>query len=113
VIIKWPTISVYDLDSKLAVAVGEKISAEAARYSASAETGIFPANLLAEEIDVEKQITLLTENSFYEKDWSFCESILGQENELCSSVCTHFACVRIAGIRSSTTAFSSENSAAI
>ena len=51
------TFIVYDLDSKLPVAVGEQISADAARYAASAETGIFPANLLAEEIDLEKQIT--------------------------------------------------------
>ena len=48
---------VYDLDSKMPVAVGEQVSAEAARYYASVVTGIFPANLLAEEIDLEKQIT--------------------------------------------------------
>jgi hypothetical protein len=51
------TFIVYDLDSKMPVAVGEQISAEAARYSASAATGIFQANLLAEEIDLEKAIT--------------------------------------------------------
>ena len=51
------TFIVYDLDSKLPVAVGEQISAEAARYSASEETGLFPANLLAEEVDLEKEIT--------------------------------------------------------
>jgi hypothetical protein len=50
------TFIVYDLDSKLPVAVGEQISAEAARHSASAATGIFHANLFAEEIDFEKEI---------------------------------------------------------
>jgi hypothetical protein len=43
------TFIVYDLDSQ--------VSAETARYCASVATGIFPANLLAEEIDLEKQIT--------------------------------------------------------
>jgi hypothetical protein len=51
------TFIVYDLDSKMPVAVGEQASAEAARYCASAATGILPANLLAEEIDLEKTIT--------------------------------------------------------
>ena len=51
------TFIVYDLDSQIPVAVGEQVSAETARYSASVATGIFPANLLAEEIDLEKQIT--------------------------------------------------------
>jgi len=51
------TFIVYDLDSKMPVAVGEQVSAEAARYCASAATGIFPANLLAEEIDLENTIT--------------------------------------------------------
>ena len=46
-----------DLDSQMPVAVGEQVSAETARYCASAATGIFHANLLAEEIDLEKQIT--------------------------------------------------------
>lgn len=39
------------------VAVGEQVSAETARYSASVATGLFQANLLAEEIDLEKQVT--------------------------------------------------------
>jgi hypothetical protein len=39
------------------VAVGEQVSAETARYFASVATRIFQANLLAEEIDLEKQIT--------------------------------------------------------
>ena len=39
------------------VAVGEQVSAETARYCASEATGIFAANLLAEEIDPEKPIT--------------------------------------------------------
>jgi len=51
------TYIVYDLDSKMPVAVGDQVSAEAARYCASAATGIFPANLLAEEIDLENTIT--------------------------------------------------------
>jgi hypothetical protein len=51
------TFIVYDLDSKVPVAVGEEVSAEAARCCASAATGIFTANLLAEEINLEKQIT--------------------------------------------------------
>jgi hypothetical protein len=45
---------VYDLDSKMPVAVGEQVTAETARYCASVATGIFHANLFAEEIDLEK-----------------------------------------------------------
>jgi hypothetical protein len=55
--LRMKTFIVYDLDSKMPVAVGEQVSAEAARCCASAATGIFHANLLAEEIDVEKTIT--------------------------------------------------------
>ena len=55
------TFIVYDLDSKMPVAVGEQASAEAARKCASAATGIFHANLLAEEVDLEKK-SLLNEN---------------------------------------------------
>lgn len=51
------TFIVYDLDSQIPVAVGEQVSAETARYCVSEATGIFHANLLAEEIDLEKQIT--------------------------------------------------------
>jgi hypothetical protein len=54
---KMKTFIVYDLDSKMPVAVGEQVSAETARYCASVATGIFHANLLAEEIDLEEQIT--------------------------------------------------------
>ncbi len=50
------TFIVYDLDSKMPVAVGEQVSAETARYCASAATGIFQANLLAEEIDLENKL---------------------------------------------------------
>jgi hypothetical protein len=50
------TFIVYDLDSKMPVAVGEQVSAETARSCASAATGIFHANLLAEEIDLEKTL---------------------------------------------------------
>jgi hypothetical protein len=49
------TFIVYDLDSKMPVAVGEQVSAETARYCASETTGIFHANLLAEEIVLEKR----------------------------------------------------------
>ena len=49
------TFIVYDLDSKMPVAVGEQVSAETARYCASATTGICYANLLAEEIVLEKR----------------------------------------------------------
>ena len=51
------TFIVYDLDSKMPVAVGEQISAETARFCASAATGIFHANLFAEEIDLEKKLS--------------------------------------------------------
>jgi hypothetical protein len=51
------TFIVYDLDSKMPVAVGEQVSAESARDCASAATGIFHANLLAEEVDLEKITT--------------------------------------------------------
>ena len=54
---KMKTFIVYDLDSKMPIAVGEQVSAETARHCASVVTGIFEANLLAEEIDLEKQIT--------------------------------------------------------
>jgi len=50
------TFIVYDLDSNMPVAVGEQVSAETARYCASMVTGVFHANLLAEEIDLEKQL---------------------------------------------------------
>ena len=50
------TFIVYDLDSNTPVAVGEQVSAETARYCASVVTGVFHANLLAEEIDLEKQL---------------------------------------------------------
>ena len=51
------TFIVYDLDSQMPVAVGEQVSAETARYWASMATGILHANLLAEEINLEEQIT--------------------------------------------------------
>ena len=46
------TFIVYDLDSKMPVAVGEQVSAETARYCASVVTGTFHTNLFAEEIEV-------------------------------------------------------------
>ena len=51
------TFIVYDLDSKMPVAVGEQVSSETARYCASVATGISEENLLAEEIDLQKHIT--------------------------------------------------------
>jgi hypothetical protein len=54
---KMKTFIVYDLDSQIPVAVGEQISAETARYCASEVTDIFYANLLAEEIDLEKPVS--------------------------------------------------------
>jgi hypothetical protein len=51
------TFIVYDLDSKMPVAVGEQVSAEAARCCASAAIGIFRANLFAEEIDLGKKLS--------------------------------------------------------
>jgi hypothetical protein len=51
------TFIVYDLDSKMPVAVREQVSAETARYCASVATGVFEGNLLAEEIDLETQIS--------------------------------------------------------
>jgi hypothetical protein len=53
---KMKIFIVYDLDSKLPVAVGEEVSAESARYCASVATGIFHANLFAEEIDLETKL---------------------------------------------------------
>ena len=50
------TFIVYDLDSKMPVAVGEQVSAETARYCASVATGIFAANLLAEEIELKNKL---------------------------------------------------------
>ena len=50
------TFIVYELDSKMPVAVGEQVTAETARYCASVATGIFHANLFAEEIDLEKKL---------------------------------------------------------
>jgi hypothetical protein len=55
--LKMKTFIVYDLDSKMPVAVGEQVSAETARYCASVATGIFHENLLAEEIDLKEQVT--------------------------------------------------------
>jgi hypothetical protein len=56
------TFVVYDLDSKMPIAVGEQVSAETARCCASAATGIFHANLLAEEIDLEKRVSASPES---------------------------------------------------
>ena len=60
--LKMKTFVVYDLDSKMPIAVGEQVSAETARCCASAATGIFHANLLAEEIDLEKRVSASPES---------------------------------------------------
>jgi hypothetical protein len=52
--LEMKTFIVYDLDSKMPVAVGEQVSAETARYCASEITGAFRADLFAEEIDLGK-----------------------------------------------------------
>jgi hypothetical protein len=54
------TFIVYNLDSKMPVAVGEQVSAETARYCASEITGTFHTNLFAEEIDLEKKLRRYT-----------------------------------------------------
>ena len=46
------TFIVYDLDSKMPIAVVQEVSAETARYCGCAGTGIFHANVFAEEIDL-------------------------------------------------------------
>jgi hypothetical protein len=44
---------------------------------------------------------------------NFCEGIPGNENEVCTTVRTHFACFCIPSIRSFTTAFSGQTHPAI
>jgi hypothetical protein len=64
------TFIVYDLDSKMPVAVGEQVSAETARYCASEITGTFHANLFAEEIDLEKKLGRYTRiGRLFLKSW--------------------------------------------
>jgi hypothetical protein len=64
------TFIVYDLDSKMPVAVGEQVSAETARYRASEITGFSPANLFAEEIDLEKKLRRYTRiGGLFLKSW--------------------------------------------
>ena len=64
------TFIVYDLDSKMPVAVGEQVSAEIARYCASVITGTFHANPFAEEIDLETKLPVEL-NQFYLKTKGF------------------------------------------
>lgn len=67
---RMKTFIVYDLDSKMPVAVGEQVSAETARYCASEITGLFPANLFAEEIDLEKKLRCYTRiGRLFLKNW--------------------------------------------
>jgi len=64
------TFIVYDLDSKMPVAVGEQVSAETARHCASEITGTFNANLFAEEIDLEKKLRRYTRiGRLFLKSW--------------------------------------------
>ena len=64
------TFIVYDLDSKMPVAVGEQVSAQTARYCASEMTGILHANLFAEEIDLEKKLRRYTRiGRLFLKSW--------------------------------------------
>ena len=64
------TFIVYDLDSKMPVAVGEQVSAETARYCASEITGTLHANLFAEEIDLEKHLRSYTRiGRLFLKNW--------------------------------------------
>jgi hypothetical protein len=67
---KLKTFIVYDLDSKMPVAVGEQVSAETARYCASEITGTFHANLFAEEIHLEKKLRCYTRiGRLFLKSW--------------------------------------------
>ena len=67
---KMKTFIVYDLDSKMPVAVGEQVSAETARYCASEITGTFHANLFAEEIDLGKKLRMLyPDRQAFLKSW--------------------------------------------
>ena len=64
------TFIVYNLDSKMPVAVGEQVSAETARYCASEITGTFHTNLFAEEIDLEKKLGRYTRiGRLFLKSW--------------------------------------------
>ena len=64
------TFIVYDLDSKMPVAVGEQVSAETARYCAGELTGTFHTNLFAEEIDLDKKIRRYTRiGRLFLKSW--------------------------------------------
>jgi len=64
------TFIVYDLDSKMPVAVGEQVSAETARYCASEITGTFHANLFTEEIDLERKLRRYTRIArLFLKNW--------------------------------------------
>jgi hypothetical protein len=50
------TFIVYNLDTRLPVAVGEAIKAEWARFETADKTGIRADNLIAEEISLSKNI---------------------------------------------------------
>jgi hypothetical protein len=76
------TFIVYDLDSKMPVAVGEQVSAETARYCASAATGIFHTNLLAEEIDLEKNYLLNETENFDYTEFTFNVTGTGASTDL-------------------------------
>ena len=53
------TFIVYNLDTGLPIAVGEALKAEWARVETAEETNIRTENLIAEEIDLGKELELL------------------------------------------------------
>jgi hypothetical protein len=57
-ILVMKTFIVYNLDTGLPIAVGEAIKAEWARVETAEETKIRAENLIAEEIDLEKEVEL-------------------------------------------------------
>jgi len=53
------TFIVYNLDTGLPIAIGQAMKAEWARVETAEETNIRTENLIAEEIDLEKEFELL------------------------------------------------------
>jgi hypothetical protein len=53
------TFIVYNLDTRLPVAVGEAINAQRARFESADKTKIRAENLIAEEISLSKMLELL------------------------------------------------------
>ena len=61
------TFIVYNLDTRLAVAVGEAIKAEWARFETADKTKIRAENLIAEEISLSKTLELPETSSWQGK----------------------------------------------